>query len=198
VQISRGARRAVDRLNERYPLGEITRSFVSHVSAALQELEKSPDIPAPCVDSVVRIALALVARSSGVLQGNHGGQYLLHVWRRSDALSRLLGGALPVEERFALIELATLVCIERSWVGLPPPKFAPLHEPWWMLLNAVVETVMVGDNQTKRWQEIIARLRKAPVEGAPQNVACALAWCGMVDIERGELVDEDFAYAACK
>lgn len=57
---------------------------------------------------------------------------------------------------------------------------------------------MTAVGAARRWQEIITQMRKSPVEGAPQNLACALAWCGMVDVERDELIDDDFASAACK
>ena len=206
--------RSVEKLNERYLRADIARHFVPSVHRALSELEGTSDIPAECVESVLRIIDTLVVRSAGVLESYHGGQYLLHMWRRSDALNRLLGGALDLVVRFALIELATFTCIEQSWQGCPPDahpeevphtnaagsatpsRFAPLHEPWWPLLNAVIKTKMIGDPRTQRWQEIIGHLRSTPVEGAPQNVACALAWAGIVDVERGELFDDDFARAA--
>src|SRR5262249_41574537 len=132
VPISGRARGVIDELNQRYERGDIAPHFVPRARRALLELEGSPAIPEACVDSVVRVIDALGARSSGVLETHHGGEYLLHMWQRSDALGRLLGGALALDVRFALIELATFVCIEQSWIGYPPEGFAPLQPPWRM------------------------------------------------------------------
>lgn len=196
VNISRRARRLVEKLNEQYSHCELRDTFMPCALDALMELERTDEVPGACIESLSHIIDALVARSSGVLKSNHGGQYLLHLWGRSSSLNRLLGGPLHVDARFALIELATLVCMKQSWIGPPPPMFPPLQEPWWMLLNAIIGFEIASDERTQRWQDIIAHLRRAPVEGAAQNLACALAWCGMVDVERDELIDDDFAYAA--
>jgi hypothetical protein len=198
AQISGRAQRVIDELNQRYERSGITGSFVPRARRALIELEGSPTIPDACVESVVRVIDTLVAGSGGTLETHHGGQYLLHMWQRSDALSRLLGGALELEMRFALIELATLVCIEHSWIGCPPDGFEPLQPQWRMVLNAVTNTKMIRDPHAQRWREIIAEVRDRPVEGARQFLTCALVRSGMVDVERGELRDEDFARAAGK
>jgi len=198
VGLSSKARRAIDELNKlRLPEG-IPPIFASCVQRALAELENTSIVSNACIASVTRIVNAVTTRDEQSQESHYSGEYLLHTWQRSDALNRLLGGALDLAARFALVELATIVCIEHSWEGRPSEGFAPLREPWWLLLNAVTKTKFVGDAHTRRWQEIIAQLRKTPVEGAPQNVACALAWAGLVDVDGGDLYDEDFARAAGK
>jgi len=189
----------IDELNQRYERGDIATRFVPLARRTIAELEGTGAIPDACVDSVGRMIHALAARtSSGVLETQHGGEYLRHMWQRSDGLNRLLGGVLELEVRFALIELATFVCIEHSWIGCPPKGFAPLRPPWRTMIDAVASTGMTGDSRTQRWREIVSDIRDRPVEGARQILTCALTRSGMVDVERGELSDDDFAAAAGK
>jgi hypothetical protein len=193
MRISGGARSAIDQLDKQYRRTELDGRFRMQTELALQRLSKPTPVSDTCVSSVVRVAHTLTG-DADVLDINKGGRYLLHAWRRCRTFDEVVRGMLTLDERLALIELATSACIRNGWVGRPRAPFPPLAVPWRKLVKAVIAAPTVADAPAHRWQQLVKTVDARPVESAHMLVSCALAWCGVFDHD--DLGDHELASAA--
>lgn len=175
---------ALDELDKPCPVSSIDEHFMPRAQIVLGRISGA------CYDSIAHVALALAGGKGEIPTGN-GAACVRHFSKRSKQLKQ--AAQIPVDQRFALIELAMLAGISGRWTE-PAPIRRTLAK--YKEVSGVVATLndTHGAN-LEHWRRLVKFHWDSPRTSAStfRNIAYALVWCGYFAPHEREITDKRLA-----
>jgi hypothetical protein len=137
------------------------------------------DLPSLCFDSVEHVILALArSEGNGHLPTGYGAACVRHFGKRSEQLERISNRGVPVEYRFALIELTSITSIVNRWSAPRASRTAQASYKEYLRQTAQLE--QIPPMQSEQWRRVLEFVLDS-INCTPiilRNIAYALVWCG--------------------
>jgi len=175
---------AFDELDRPCAASEIKTKFMPHVREALEAL------PDASFGSVERAAVALAESQGGEIPAGHGAALVHHFCRRHKLLEDF---KVPVEYKFALIELALLAGIANRWID--SSLTLTTSASYQRCIRQAVQLPESPHIEREQLRSVLAVALDSEDSTVKvfRSIASALVWCGYFSADRSMMTDEDIA-----